>query len=140
MIQRIQSLYLLLGSIAVASPLLFSTISVQEAAVNWFPWVRIALSVLAALLALVALVGYGNRKRQSVIAFYAQICVLLLLMVVVSTTVLYGVRPGVETWTKDPYYLSALILPSVAYILFGLARRAIRKDVELVKSMDRLRD
>ena len=140
MIQRIQSLYLVLGAIAVASPLVFGTLSVQATAQNWFPWIRLTLSVMAALLAIVAIFGYTNRKRQSTIAFYAQISVLLLLMVVVSTTILYGARPGAESWMTDTYHLSALLLPALAYILFGLARRSIRKDAELVKSMDRLRN
>lgn len=140
MIQRIQSLYLLFGSIAVVSPLLFGTLSVQSTAQNWFPLIRFSLSAIAAVLGIAAILDYKNRKRQSTIAFYAQIAVLLLFMVVVSTTILYGARPGAESWTTDTYHLSALILPAVAYVLYGLARRAIRKDAELVRSMDRLRN
>jgi len=34
---------------------------------------------------------------------------------------------------------TVLLLPVAAYILFYLARRAITSDIELVKSMDRLR-
>ncbi len=140
MIQRIQSVYLLLGSIAVASPLFLGALSVESTAQNWFPWIRLALSVTAALLGLVAMFSYRNRKRQGSTSFFAQIAVLLLLMVVVSTTILYGARPGAESWMTDSYHLSAMILPAVAYILFGLARRSIRKDTELVRSMDRLRE
>lgn len=140
MIQRIQSVYLLLGSVAVSLPLILGTLSVQSTAQNWFPWIRLGLSSIAAILAIVAIFSYANRKRQSSIAFYAQIAVLLLVMVVVSTTILYGARPGAESWMTDTYHLMAMILPALAYVLFGLARRSIKKDSELVRSMDRLRD
>ena len=139
MIQRIQTAYLALGSVIVTLPLMLGNLAVESTAQNWFPWIRLGLSVVAAVLGVVAIFGYGNRKRQSTTTFYAQVAVLLLLLVVVATTILYGARPGVETWTRDVYHLSALVLPAIAYILFGLARRAIRRDAELVKSMDRLR-
>jgi len=39
----------------------------------------------------------------------------------------------------DVGMLVALLLPIVAYVLFLLARRAVEKDIERVRSMDRLR-
>jgi len=139
MIQRIQTLYLALASVIVTIPLVMGNLNIESTAQNWFPWIRLGLSVAAAVLGMVAVFGYRNRKRQSATAFYAQIAVLLLLLVVAATTVLYGARPGVESWTRDVFHLSALGLPAVSYVLFGLARRAIRRDTDLVKSMDRLR-
>ena len=35
--------------------------------------------------------------------------------------------------------LTALVLPVLAYVMFYLARRGIANDIELVRSMDRLR-
>ena len=40
----------------------------------------------------------------------------------------------------DTGMLVTLLLPLLGYLLFLLARRAVGKDIELVRSVDRLRD
>ena len=138
MIQRIQSVYLLLGCIAISAPLFIGSVDLATGQ-PWFTPSRIALTVLAAVVGLVAIALFKDRGRQRTVALFAQILALLLLIVLVVTVSFF--RIGTDAaWTADTVHVVSVVLPAVAYILFSLARRAIDKDEALVKSMDRLRD
>ena len=146
MIQRIQSIYLLLASAAgfglLALPFATTPQTVETSAlfadaiynVND----NIALLVLFAVagaLALAAIFMFNNRKTQmklAQIAIVANVVGLILAFILM-------LQDGANLGTVDPDDGVGAYLP-FGFLLFGiLALRAIGKDEKLVKSMDRLR-
>ena len=119
MIQRIQTVYLFLGAVALTGLFFFDSLWSSTAAASIFL--------------------YENRQTQRTVVVGAQ------LLTVAVAAVLYGglyltgelavrAADGFD-WAKA----GMLGLPILAYLLFLLARRGIDHDIELVKSMDRLR-
>lgn len=141
MIQRIQTVYLVLGALALLALLLIDPIWNGAAAQSqaWFAPTVLILGGLAALVALIAIFLYKDRERQHKAIILAQgLTVLHLLALYLGlylANALYVRTPS----GIDVIMLTALVLPLAAYILFLLARRGVKKDIDLVKSMDRLR-
>lgn len=141
MIQRIQTVYLLLGALALAALGLFDTPWSGAAArqFGWFVPSLIGLLVVTAGTALGTIFLYGNRKTQRTVVVGVQVLTVLL------AGVLYGGMyvAGTLTFTGPSGLLWGrtilLLLPILAYGLFLLARRGIESDIELVESMDRIR-
>jgi uncharacterized membrane protein YhdT len=141
MIQRIQTVYLALGAIALLSTAFVQDLWSSAAAESfqWFlPSVIGSLSA-SALTALVAIGLYMNRKKQLKVVVGAQTLTVAYLIALYTGFYLSGelvlrTEDGVKWDTTI-----VMLLPIGAYILFYLARRAIYSDIELVKSMDRLR-
>ncbi|NBC18347.1 MAG: DUF4293 family protein [Bacteroidetes bacterium] len=141
MIQRIQTVYLIAGALALAALLLVDGIWTGPAAetYSWFaPAVLISAGV-AAVTGIVAVFLYKDRPRQKQVVVAAQ------LLVLVHAIILYGGLFAAGTLSvRTPEGVSiervaGLILPILAYLLYALARRGVQKDIELVRSMDRLR-
>ena len=141
MIQRIQTVYLLLGALALAAFGVFEMPWSSEAAAThvWFVPSLIGLLVLTAAGALGAIFLYENRNTQRSVVVAVQGGTVLL------AGVLYGgLYLAQELSVRGPQgtdwgLATVIALPLVAYVLFLLARRGIDHDIELVKSMDRLR-
>jgi hypothetical protein len=141
MLQRVQSLYLLLSAAALGLLVLAPV-----------PWQLLALAVPSWLLLLMRLLGtvlaigtvgmiflYRQLARQRRLVVLAQIGVLLL-TVVYFGGLYWGGALGVRTaegilWDR----LFWLALPLVAYLFLMLARRGIEHDLALLRSMHRLR-
>ena len=138
MIQRIQTVYLFVGAIlVVAAAILGDLFEYSTTDLPWFvPVVTVALA-LALLASLGAVFMYRRRERQRTVVVLAQILVLGALVALFIGRRGTGSMPGVETATTADWLLFAL--PVVAYLLFLLARRAIDRDIRLLKSVDRLR-
>jgi len=141
MIQRIQTVYLLLGALAVAALGLFPTpwASTAAATYNWFVPVLASLTVLTAGTAVGAIFLYERRKTQRSVVVGVQGLTVLLIGVLygalyLTSELTFRGIDGIQ-WGKT----TALLLPVGAYVLFLLARRGIEHDIELVESMDRLR-
>lgn len=141
MIQRIQTLYLALGAIALFATAFFSDPWSSQAAESftWFLPAVIGLLTVSGLVGLGAIGLYTNRKKQRKVVVGAQVMTVAYLIALYTGFYLSGelvlrTASGVKWETT-----TVLLLPVVAYILFYLARRAINNDIELVKSMDRLR-
>lgn len=135
MIQRLQTLYL---SAAAALLVLFVALASSWAValpetVAWLGPVATGLSIVTAVVALIALALYKNRTQQGKLVLAAQWLDLALVV-----AVLVGLYFGAQTTDPVGRYLVAL-MPVVAYVLLRMARQRITKDIELVKSMDRLR-
>lgn len=146
MIQRIQTVYLLLGGAMLA---IFAALggiwSPGLAAVaSWLPAVTYALAVLAALVALGAVFLYKDRKRQRTVIGYAQWLSLLVLIPLLVGLFASTTTPDVDaSGAVEPIglygrYLVALA-PLVAYVLLRMARRGVDRDIAKVRSMDRIR-
>ena len=139
MIQRIQSVYLLMGALALVGLLLVDVVW-QNPAVERYGWLSTAILVLgatAAFIGLIALFLYRDRKQQRRVVLGAQLATVALLAVLVGGFALGQAMPVVLAAGVAGY--AGLLLPVLAYVLYFFARRAIQKDIDLVRSMDRLR-
>lgn len=149
MIQRIQSVYLLLASLAgfgqFGLPYLRvpsgdpSTVLPALTDQVYNPLDNIGLlglSVLGAAISLVAIFMFKNRPLQRRIAGGAALCsVLLAILLGLSVYKLLSILPA----NSHVAYQAGIALPAVALLLQWLAGKSIKKDEKLVQSMDRLR-
>jgi hypothetical protein len=149
MIQRIQSIYLLLASGAFGSlfalPLLTTTASdtatsipqLADGRLNVFDNIGlIGLSGLGVALAFTAIFLYKNRNLQGRITGISLVISVLLLVLAAFTA--QTVRSAVPP-TGNVQFGLGWVAPVAGVILLWLAGKGIKKDEKLVKSMDRLR-
>ncbi len=153
MLQRIQSIYLLLASLVIFSLFLFplvhnvggvpSTVKVTgvfleanaaQAQIKSFTALMIA-TVVVAILPLGLIFLYKNRKQQMMLC-YAYIFVIFGYSFWIVQTV-KSVTGDVELTTSN-FGIGAL-LSSVNIVLMLMAAKAIQRDEKLIKSADRLR-
>ncbi len=130
MIQRKQSAYLFLGSLALAVVFFFWAAPVAAAFGGYAPLVSGA-GALAGLSGIVAIFLYGNRDRQHLVVLAAQLCTLAWMGLFTAALA--------RTDGAAPDSLLPLALLVCAYGFFWLARRAIRADSALARSADRIR-
>ena len=114
MIQRIQTVYLLLSGI------ILSIAAVME-------WGTLWVSIVMALLAVISLADIFLWKQRPT---QALVC-LVPMAVIIGYYVMLAVRQPLLSWYQA--------LPLVAVLLLFLARKAILKDEKLVRSLDRIR-
>lgn len=126
---------LLLALVVVFSDVWMSTVAAVHPAL---PWSVYALAAVGGLVGFAAVFLYKNRNTQAKVVASAQWLdlALILVLVVVLGTLSFDSDRAAPT---SPLIYIVLLLPVGAYILFSLARRAVKKDIELVRSMDRLR-
>ena len=143
MIQRIQTIYLMLASI-VSGGLIFifrlwNTIKQKIFVVDLFSREVITLKVIplmfisSAVLSLLTIFLFKNRKLQFVMG---RIIILINLFLLVLLIYLSLTLSG-ETSVSEKGI--GMFLPILAILLIVLANKAIKKDEDLVKSVDRLR-
>lgn len=151
MIQRIQTLYLLIAlgllvavnffplvtvTFGAASTCVVSSTGVTEIPDSTFwTWGLVGFSALAALLALVAIISYGNRRRQMSLCTYG-----------ILACVGFYACLGIQAWVINSAYQNVSFMPElagqlplIAVVFFILAGRAIKRDEALVRSVDRIR-
>jgi len=151
MIQRIQTVYLVLAAILLVlcccmplanfEPLgmglpavMYSLVELSKdgTILTYLPSVLFALVVLAEIATVVAIMGYKNRRSQM---RTCSIAMILDLLWIVGYAVITFYLKGENTF--HPCF--AACLPVLALILTWLARKAIKKDDDLVRSADRIR-
>lgn len=137
MIQRIQSLYLLIGALALGSIFFLGTPLQTEAAATyaWFGPVAAGLIGVTAAGALGAIFLHRARKRQRTVVVGLQMATVLALLVLSGafymTEGALGIRTaGALDWSR----VALLGLPVVSYGCFYLARRGIDHDIKLVEA------
>ena len=144
MIQRIQSLFLLLSSAAFwtefAAP--FATTDVaSQGVMNDLVYnihdspVLIGLTIIGGLVTLSAIFLFNNRPLQKRLSYLG--VVMAILLPLIAFLLIYNERTGDALRTIN--YDLGIFPPLVALIFAVLAGRAIGKDDKLVRSMDRLR-
>ena len=155
MIQRIQSIYLLLAAVSLIltaffgfssyqvgseEEILFNLFGITGSNVEisvWFPY-KIVVPLIAAL-CIYSIVKFKNRKLQLFIGKVLYLLILLLLVFIFIDV--FGVESKIKMLSETVtttyglgLYLSVISLPFVF-----LANRSINKDEKLVRDVDRLR-
>lgn len=141
MIQRIQSLWLLLAGVAglLTYKLPIWTGTLQDGSIKNFVGTEnllyFAANIATCLLGFVTIFLFKNRKTQKNLAWVGFLLSLVLI--------------GLEVWIVNDYKTSnnfmqsswkfGAIMPILMVIFFSLAIGGIRNDEKLIKSLDRLR-
>ena len=161
MLQRIQSLYLLVTAIAFAmlfflniykvetttTPVQIISMSVTTVTVFQIdnpspapPQFRVfsfTLNLILFIMVIVTIFWYKKRVQQNLLA---RLCILLnsglLVLLLLSTDKL---KTMLISSAYNASYQAGIILPVISLVLLYLASRAIMKDENLVRSADRLR-
>jgi hypothetical protein len=137
MIQRIQTLYLVLSfTITGVLPFVFPLWSTVDGKEYLFMQnqLYVILFGLSTTLSLLSIISYKKRQHQFVIGRLNIILNLILLgLFVYHSLNLSGETPSVSEKGIG------MFLPILAIVLLGFANKAIKKDEDLVKSVDRLR-
>lgn len=136
MIQRIQSLYLLVAAIISAGLIfvfhLWTNNEGQEVyALDNYTY--LGLFVVSALLSLFAIFSFKNRKFQFVLGRLNIILNFILLGIFVYQSL--NLSGEADVSEKG----IGIVLPIFSIVCLVLANKAIKKDEDLVKSVDRLR-
>ncbi|QQS30974.1 MAG: DUF4293 domain-containing protein [Sphingobacteriales bacterium] len=131
MIQRIQSVYLLLtaifSSIFIFTPFAISGDTILKT-LNYTSLV--ALSALVVIVSLTTVFLYKNRNLQVNLCRLAT----LLIAAILGAGIFYALTtPG----NDSPHYGTAFPLLGAIFVL--LAIRGVKNDIKLIRSMDRLR-
>tara|TARA_B110000046_G_C12844002_1_gene334893 strand:- start:223 stop:678 length:456 start_codon:yes stop_codon:yes gene_type:complete len=151
MIQRIQSLYLLVAIVLQSLSLVlnWSTYLLEDSyytltglsssfeAINAMPLVfGITVSII---LLIVVLLQYKNRARQMQLANIA--IIQLLLVMGLFSWIHYNLINSIKADFPEMEigYGVAVIFPLVSILLVWMAKKAVKKDDDLVRSADRLR-
>jgi hypothetical protein len=143
MIQRIQTIYLLLASV-VSGGLIFvfnlwNTVKEKIFVVNLLSREEITLKVLpfmfimSAILSIVTIFLFKNRKLQFVLGRI----IILINLFLLGLLIYLSLNLSGETTVSEKGI--GMFLPILAILLVVLANKAIKKDEDLVKSVDRLR-
>lgn len=136
MIQRIQTLFLLLAAI-VSGGLIFvfelwttpESVKIFAKNINYV----FALFLVSALLSILSIASFKNRKSQFMLGRLNIILNFFLL----GLFVYQSLNLSGETVVSEKGI--GIFLPIVSIVFLALANKAIKKDEDLVKSVDRLR-
>lgn len=146
MIQRIQSVYLLLVLILASSLLFlpFANANINNETVKLclnpvcfsdsvksFIWLPFILLCALVILTIVCILSYKNRAKQT------RFCRILMIDHALLSIVLMTLNYIKEPATSQTTWFA--LIPAFNIILILLAMRSIKKDEELVRSADRLR-
>ncbi len=138
MLQRIQTVYLiivfvLVGVLPFVFPLWTNAESTDIYAMH-IPMFTILFGLSVAL-TVVGILGYNNRKRQFVINRLN----IILNFILIGLFVFRSLNISGETSLAVSEKGIGMFLPIISILFLVLANRAIKKDEDLVKSVDRLR-
>ncbi|NGY38880.1 DUF4293 family protein [Flavobacterium sp. XN-5] len=137
MIQRIQTIYLFLAFVVTGIlPFLFPLWTMNDGKEYFFMQNQfyVILLGLSTTLSVVSIISYKKRQNQFVIGRLNIILNLILL----GLFVYRSLNVSGETVLVSEKGIG-MFLPIVAIVLLVLANKAIKKDEDLVKSVDRLR-
>ncbi|MUU78028.1 DUF4293 domain-containing protein [Winogradskyella endarachnes] len=136
MIQRIQTLYLFLAAV-ISAGLIFvfhlwtNNDGVEIYAINNYLFLGLFLG--SALLSLISIFRFKDRKSQFVLGRLNIILNFILLGILVYES---SKVPGEISFSEKGI---GILLPIFSIVCLVLANKAIKKDEDLVKSVDRLR-
>ncbi|GAA0757255.1 DUF4293 domain-containing protein [Psychroflexus lacisalsi] len=136
MIQRIQSLYLVIaillnGVLSFYLPLWITSDNIEIFIIS--QPIAISLFLLSVLISIITLFSFKRRKRQFVLGRINIILNFVLVGVFAYWTLSL---PGEMDISEKGI---GMLLPIISIVFIALANKAIKKDEDLVKSVDRLR-
>ncbi|MFP9098387.1 DUF4293 domain-containing protein [Flavobacterium sp. RHBU_24] len=138
MIQRIQSIYLLLAVISsgiLPAFLPLYTLRNGEEVTVYSNLAYVFLFAFSAVLSIMSIFSYKKRKNQFVFGRLN----IILNFILLGLFIYRSLNVSGEAYTEVSEKGIGMALPLVSIVLLSLANRAIRKDENLVKSADRLR-
>lgn len=136
MLQRIQSIYLLLAVITSGVlPIFLPLYTLENGDVISFMdnIAYVLLFVFSATLSIVTIFAYKKRKNQFVLGRLNIILNLILLGLFIYRSLNLSGESNISEKGIG------MFLPVISIVLLSLANRAVKKDEDLVKSADRLR-
>ena len=144
MIQRIQSIYLLGATILSGGLILLLNLWIDGVQNDFFVLdafksgerilqVMAVLFIVSALLSFSSIFQYKKRQLQFVLGRLT----ILINFIIIGILVYYSQNLSGEITVSEKGI--GLLIPIVAIVLVALANKSIKKDEELVKSVDRLR-
>ena len=136
MLQRIQTVYLLIAAAISAGLIFVFNLWTTNADLLFYAKdnvVYLSLFLLSAVLSLVSIFNYKNRKFQFVLGRLNIILNFILLGLFVYQSL--NVSGEADVSEKG----IGITLPILSIVFLVLANKAIKKDEDLVKSVDRLR-
>ena len=136
MLQRIQTVYLLIAAIVSAGLLFVLHLWVTNGDVIVYVkdnLLYLSLFLGSALLSVVSIFKYKNRKSQFILGRLN----IILNFILLGFFVYQSLNISGETAVSEKGI--GMLLPIVSIVFLALANKAIKKDENLVKSVDRLR-
>lgn len=136
MLQRIQSLYMLASAIVTGVlPFVFELWTEKSGKVVFFTDVQLAIILFISVsgLTFINIFNFKDRQRQFVLNRLNMIFNFILL----GFFVYRSLNLSGETFVSEKGI--GMFLPAISIVLLVLANKAIKKDEDLVKSVDRLR-
>ena len=136
MLQRIQTIYLFIAAGISAGLIFVFDLWINNEGVSFFAKDEIlylALFCGSALLSLIAIFMFKNRKSQFVMGRLN----IILNFILLGLFVYRSLNLSGETTVSEKGI--GILLPIFSIVFLVLANKAIKKDEELVKSVDRLR-
>ncbi|WP_353780221.1 DUF4293 family protein [Winogradskyella sp. 3972H.M.0a.05] len=136
MLQRIQTVYLLLAA-GISAGLIFVfhlwTTTEEVAFFAKDNYTYLGMFIGSALLSLISIFSYKNRKSQFVLGRLN----IILNFILLGVFVYQSLNLSGETNVSEKGI--GILLPIFSIVFLVLANKAIKKDEDLVKSVDRLR-
>jgi hypothetical protein len=136
MLQRIQTLYLLIAAIVSGGLIFVLHLWVTNEGVIIYAkdsLLHLGLFLGSALLSLITIFKYKNRKSQFMLGRLN----IILNFILLGFFVYQSLNVSGETAVSEKGI--GMLLPIVSIVFLALANKAIKKDEDLVKSVDRLR-
>lgn len=135
MIQRIQTIYMVLSVILIIS--FTFTPSFTEGVLFPLKWLSFLLTLsltVSGTLSLLSIFFYKKRPLQSKLILIAMIC----LVIALASSIATYISSGIPDFKIFGDYVGIILL-LIGWISLLLARMGIIKDEKLIKSMDRIR-
>ncbi|OCB76120.1 DUF4293 domain-containing protein [Flavobacterium crassostreae] len=137
MIQRIQTIYLLLTFVVIAVlPFVFPLWKLNNDQDYYFMQNQVYVVLLGLLTAITVMSILSYKKRQN--QFVMNRLSMILNLILLGLFVFHSLNLSGEALVVSEKGIG-MFLPIVAIVLLVLANKAIKKDEDLVKSVDRLR-
>ena len=136
MLQRIQTVYLLIAALFSAGFIFIFKLWVDQSGHPVFiedVYSALGLTLLSALISLVTIFLFRNRKLQFVLGRIN----ILLNLILLGLFVYWSLTVSGETSVSEKGI--GMLTPVFSIVFLVLANKAIKKDEDLVKSVDRLR-
>ena len=133
-VQRLQSLFLLIATILLAVSAFFPIYWLNDGAASWGAnndWTMLTLTVLSALISFISIFMFKNFRRQKLAIKVAAL--LSVAIAIVATVYYFNNRAEVSSLA------GTFELVPVAFIMQIWALRRVKHDESLLRSADRIR-